>query len=168
MEWSNIVPLFKTFDELERDQLEIIEQFRTDWDAAWKTFEAARSAIETDKAALAKLGDEPPDRSLTLAPLTKAEPYASVYKTYNDLVSEFARVKAENRRLKARLNIELAKRQAVATLKMSREAAIRKRDERLWGHSTVAKRSARFANAQSRPYFGPAATVSALEVKKHD
>ena len=159
-EGNNIVPIFKTFDELQHDHDEIRKDFENDWLEAFKIFDVARAAVlDEDKATLAKIVDTEPSpfaalkKSGALAALAKFDPELSA--KIDKMSSEFAVVVAEHNRLKKEIT---AGREAIKNLNDGRAAAIQKHDERLFGFGALRRRSQRFASAHERKNFGPGAT----------
>ena len=61
---------------------------------------------------------------------------------------------------------DIADMRSVAMLAKALEAAVKKRNDRLFGVGEVAKRSRRFAMASECKYFGPAASVTNIGIKQ--
>jgi hypothetical protein len=159
IEETNIVPLFKTYEELISDEKKILADCETESEAAFKAFEVARDAIISDDVALAKVVDTTVS---PLAALKKFSRYAALAKLYPALFAQietmsnqFAVVSAEHKALKKQIS---TKREVIQTLENARKAAIDKRDGRLFGLTALAKRSMRFASAHERRNYGPGAT----------
>ena len=130
---ENIVPLFKTFDELDRDQCVIYREHYDNWHAAYRRWDLIKAVLaEDDGAELAKLAAD--DSELALAK------------------SEVARIKRERGSDKL-----VASTFACVELVTRLRQLCEKRDERLYGLSALAKRSVRFAMAHDRRNSGPAA-----------
>ena len=130
---SNVVPLFRTFTELQHDQHQIMSDYFADWERAYEIWDIAKAAMDGDASALAKFTQSD---SAHVA-LAKSEAHRS--KTlYGDLA--------------------VAESRALAKLVASLKAAVDKRNDRLFGHTALARRSMRFAMAQERRNYGPGAT----------
>ena len=132
---DNVVVLFKKFEDLQRDEAEITGEFMAEWERAYRKFDIVQAAINGDHVALAKFAD--PEVALA-----KSQVEGSI-KTFGDTL--VARVRS------------------VATLASALKDAVSKRDGRLYGVTEVAKRSRRFAMAQDRRNYGPAAAVLPME-----
>ncbi len=76
---------------------------------------------------------------------------------------EVALAKAHVKRHGAGAELEATREAAVALI-----AAVKRRNDRMFGVSELSKRSQRFASAVSRRYHGPASAVVALEKKSND
>ena len=155
---EKIVVLFKTFEDLHRDEEAILADFEKDWEGAFKVFEVARAAVLDDKAVLAKVVDTTPSpfdalkKSGRFAALKKLDPGLAA--TIDEMSAKFAVVVAEHNRLKKEIT---AGREAIKNLNCARRAAIIKRDERMFGFGALRRRSQRFASAHARKNYGPAA-----------
>ena len=130
--WGNVVPLFKTFEELHRDEIAIFKHHHDEWTAAFRQWDLVCAALQNDEGELTKLAGAGAELSIA---------------------------KAAAARFKAHPAPELA---AAADLAKRLRALAEDRDERLFGLGDVAKRSLRFASAQQRRYHGPAASVSTI------
>jgi hypothetical protein len=129
-EENKIVPLFKTFEEMQRDEEEILKDFAAEWEHAYVLNDMAFAAIENDETAMAKFAGQP----------------------------EMALAKAEVERQESKYSGDtLARVKATAALAKRLRAAVEKRDARLYGLSALAKRSMRFASAHARRSYGPGA-----------
>jgi hypothetical protein len=149
---------------LQRDEELILADYLADWDAAWKAFEIARAAVlgEDDGAALAKIVDTTTSPLAAVlakrgarAALEKLEPGLAA--TIEKVSTEFAIVSslaAENRRLIKKI---VAGREVIENLEKAQKAAIDRRDERMFGHGALRRRSQRFASAHLRKSYGPGA-----------
>jgi hypothetical protein len=127
IEGSNIVPLFKNFAELQRDEDEILKQYAAEWERAYVIYDMTEAALNNDATALAKFAASP----------------------------EMALAKSEAQRLRSRY--AAPETFAMVTLVKSLKAAVEKRNDRLYGHTALAKRSMRFAMAHDRRNYGTAA-----------
>jgi hypothetical protein len=164
---ENVVVLFKTFEDLKRDEDLILKECSAQWDDAFSAFEVARdSVLAGDGAALAKVVDT----ASSFAALKKSGRYAALKKLdpslcakIDKISSEFAIVAAEHHRLKTEITAKL---EVIQTLHNARAAAIEKRNDRLYGNTALARRSLRFAMASDRRYYGPAATVTTIGAKQ--
>jgi hypothetical protein len=123
---GELIVLFKSFAELQRDEDLILKQYAAEWERAYVIYDMTEAALNSDKTALAKFAGP-----------------------------ELALAKAEAARLKSKYRAPET--QAMVTLVKSLKAAVEKRNDRLYGHTALAKRSMRFAMAQDRRNFGPAA-----------
>lgn len=154
---GKILPLFKKFEDLARDEEEIMADYVADWESAYEKFDRAQDIIRTMEAR----ATEP------FKPLAKLEPEndspAALLKAIR---AEFAEVHAAHDRIKREIEVNRERVRANATLAASLKAAIAKRNERLFGLGAVAKRSQRFAQAHSRKYYGPAAAVLSIDRSK--
>jgi hypothetical protein len=135
---GNIVVLFRTFEDLQRDEQKIMKDYFAEWEAAYARFDVAQAAINGDNTALAKFADA--DVSLA-----KAAVESSIRKYGDTGVADVG---------------------SVARLASDLKASVTKRDERLYGMSALAKRSRRFAMASERRYYGPAAAVTTIGAKQ--
>jgi hypothetical protein len=135
---GNIVPLFKNYEELHREECEIYKDHYDKWHAAYRKWDLVKAAIDNDENELSKLAAG--DSELDLA---KSEA-ARLKKRYRDSAEFFA-------------TVELAK--------YLREL-VERHNDRLFGMSALAKRSMRFAMAQDRRNYGPAATVTTIGIKQ--
>jgi len=138
MTGENIVVLFKKFEDLQRDEQKILHEFCCEWEAAYKRFDVVQAAISGDNAALAKFDG-------TEVALAKSDVERSIKKFGDTGVADVG---------------------SVAKLAADLKAAVEKRNGRLFGFTALGKRSMRFAMAQDRRYYGPAATVSAIGLKQ--
>jgi hypothetical protein len=135
---GELIVLFKSYDELRRDECEVYREHYDAWHAAYRRWDLVKAALADDDTELAKLAGS--DRELGLA---KSEA-ARLKKQHGDLAGFFA-------------NVELAARL---------RALVEKRNASLYGVSALAKRSLRFAMASERRYYGPAATVTTIGAKQ--
>jgi hypothetical protein len=159
MREDKIVPLFRTYEQLEQDEIDIAADYEKEWEEVFKVFDLTRTALLAEENVLAKSVDRTPG---AFADLKKLKWYVALKKLdpslaaqVDEVASKFAILEAENRRLAKNLKLELAKRQAVETLKKAQNAANNKRSERLYGLGSIAKRSVRFAAAHERRNPGP-------------
>lgn len=136
------MPLFRSFEDLQRDEQRALQDFGKEWTGAFATFDLAGIVVEKMKAALAS------------APTAK-----------NDTSEIGVAHSEEVDRLRKAYDIEAARHNALAALVEKLKAAVERRNERLYGMTAVAKRSMRFASAQQRRYHGPAATVITIGKK---
>ena len=139
---ENITVLFRTFEELARDEEKIHADFHGDWDQAKKALEAANSAVPLAKVvtvdprvtamfdALKKLAKLMPQRRSEIEKMSA---------DLTDLATRASNVQRDHEAL-------TAEHQALKLFK----AAVAKRDERMHGFGALARRSQRFANAQLR------------------
>jgi len=156
---KKIVPLFLTYEQMEQDERDIIADYQGEWDDAFKAFDVTRTALLAEENVLAKSVDRTPG---TFANLKKLKWYGFLKKIdpslsaqVDEVASKFAILEADNRRLMKNLKLELAKRQAIEALRNAQNVANGRRDDRLYGLGSVAKRSVRFAAAHERRNLGP-------------
>jgi len=168
---AKIVPLFKRFEELQQDQIEIQERFEAEWEAAYVARDAALAEIEIRKDAISKLASAPP--AIPARPLSEALRKAAATPELAALIDATAELEANmaeaNARLQAlKFNREIrdALLDADVQLIAGLNAAIKKRDEAIFGVGENARRSARFARVHSRGYRGPAATITQIGARK--
>ncbi len=135
---ENVVVLFKKFEELQRDEDEIMREFLAEWEGAYQKFDVVQAAINGDNTTLAKFDNAE-------VSLAKAEVASSIRKFGDTKVAEVS---------------------SVAKLAGDLKAAVEKRNGRLFGFTALGKRSMRFAMASERRYYGPAATVSTIGVTR--
>jgi hypothetical protein len=130
MKEDNIVVLFKTFEDLKRDEDLILREYAEEWEKAYVVFDMTTAVIHDDQTAMAKFAGP-----------------------------EMALAKSEAERLKSQYggSIAVAESKAMVTLVKGLKAAVEKRNERLFGHTSLAKRSLRFAMAHERRSYGPGA-----------
>lgn len=86
--------------------------------------------------------------------LRKFAPQPEWRRTLQSLSSDAAALRKSNQHLRSTLAIEADKHNAVLSLKATLDAAVKSRDERLYGASAVAKRSLRFARANPVAFYG--------------
>jgi hypothetical protein len=128
---SNIVPLFKTFEELQRDEQEIIADFNAEIDAAQKLLDLTFTALRQDTEALRKFDSA--DQALAKA-------------TADRLI-------ADNRGRPALAKVDpdtivaLAKFDAKTVALTAVRDALLKRNHRIFGHDALSRRSARHTAA---------------------
>jgi hypothetical protein len=127
---ENVIVLFKTFEDLKRDEDQILSEYEAEWAKAYSVWDMTNAAIDDDATAMAKFAGP----EMTLA-------------------------KAEAARLKSKCNgsIAVANSGAMVTLVTSLKAAVEKRNTRLFGFGALAKRSQRFASARASENYGPGA-----------
>ena len=77
-------------------------------------------------------------------------------------------IKADMALLSKRLEIQQAKQAAMRGLLNAKREALDERNGKMFGLGDLAKRSLRFAKAQQRHYYGPAATVARMGVKQYE
>jgi hypothetical protein len=134
---ENVVPLFKTFEELHRDEVAIYQEHYSEWHRAYARWDVTLAVLKNDNTALAKCAGN----------------------------ADFDIAKAEAQSLKKQHG-DLAEFYANSALIKQLRALVDKRNERLFGLGEVARRSARFASVQRRPYYGPAAAVLSIGATK--
>jgi hypothetical protein len=127
---GELIVLFKTIEELLRDEQTIMREYCEEWEAAYVKFDIAQAAIKGDNTALAKF-------DCADVALAKSEVASSVKKYGSTVVAEVS---------------------ATAALANALKAAIEKRDRRLFGMTNLSKRAHRFAMASDRKNYGPGAT----------
>jgi len=160
---TNIVVLFKTFEDLQRDEDEIVADFQREWDDANAAFDLTYKTITADEAALTKWAApayEPPPHFLK-NPQRRAALNALDSKLcakLDAMYSNMVALAATQANLKKEISIELTKREAVTTLDNARKAALAKCNERMFGLGALARRSRRFASAQVGKSYGAGAT----------
>jgi hypothetical protein len=144
---STVVPLFKTFDELQADESAIAVDVEREWNEANQAFDAAMSKV----AALKKNppGDISEAYTGTIAALQKmAKQNPSTASTCATMIQDLAALEKRRIGLAGELAIARAETDALAKLIGTRKAVIEKRDRRMFGFGALAKRSQRFATAQ--------------------
>jgi hypothetical protein len=129
---ENVIVLFKTFEDLKREEDLILSEYEAEWAKAYSAWDMTSAAIDDDATAMAKFAGP----EMTLA-------------------------KAEAARLKSKCNgsVAVANSGAMVTLVKSLKAAVDKRNDRLFGYSALAKRSMRFALAHANKSYGPGAST---------
>ena len=155
---TNIVPLFKSFDELQADESAIATDVERDWNAANAAYDDAMAKV----AALKKNppGDISEAYAKTLSALKKmAKLDPSSASTCNKMIQDIAALEIRRIDVAGKLAISQAEKDALANLIGSRKAAIEKRDERMFGHGALARRSQRFATAHANKNYGPGAQL---------
>jgi hypothetical protein len=151
-EETNVVPLFRTFEELDHDEKQILADYHAEWEEAYKVYDAARAAIAADEAMLKKIDTTPViDGRISAACAALAKAMPAQRSEIESIPSELAGLAAGAKLLKREFDIRFAERKALNTLAGSMKAAIAKRDDRLYGLGAIAKRSARFASSHNRP-----------------
>jgi hypothetical protein len=126
---ENVVVLFKNFEDLKRDEGQILKEYAAEWERAYVMFDMTEVAFNKDETALAKFDG-----------------------------ADLALAKSEAERLRSSGSMTTAKVQALVTLTKSLKAAVDRRNDRLFGHTALAKRSMRFASAHARRSYGAGAT----------
>jgi hypothetical protein len=138
---EGIVVLFKTFEELARDEEQIIADYHGEWAQAYKAYDA-QSAVAVP---LAKVVTDDPRISVMFAALKKlAKQMPERRAEIETMSADLTELAAGSATLKRRL----AEQQALTSLSRSLQTAVTKRNERLHGFGALAKRSQRFATAQ--------------------
>jgi hypothetical protein len=153
---DNIVPLFRTFDELQANETAIAVDAVREWNEANQAYDAAMSKV----AALKKNppGDISEDYPRTIAALKKmATQNPSAASTCNSMIQDLAALEIHRIDLASKLAISQAETDALAQLGAARKAVIEKRDQRMFGFGALARRSQRFATAQLNKAYGPGA-----------
>jgi hypothetical protein len=157
MTGATIVPIFKTFDELQADETAIQEELVRSWNEANQNFDIAMERV-------AWLKKNPPGGDLskaytsTVAALkTFAELRPSTAPFCTSLVKAVGAIETKRLDVEARMAISRAETDALATLIAARKAAIDRRDEGMFGFGKLARRSQRFATAQLNKAYGPGA-----------
>lgn len=157
-----VVPLFRSYAELQEDEAKIMSEYATAWEAAFVCHDLAEVEIakmESAPAGASLYKSDPIDQIITkLAGHGIADNLKLIKSSFEDL-------RDRNRDLKKQLEIIVARRKAQADLIAGLKAAVQKRDDRLFGLGDVAKRSLRFASVQRRQYHGAPATVSQIGSK---
>jgi hypothetical protein len=143
---SNIVPIFKTFDQLQSDETAIAVDVEREWNDANDAFDAAMAKVaRLKKAPPGDIGD---DYNRTIAALKKfAQQNPSAASTCNSMIKELAAFEIRRIDVEGELAISRAETDALSRLVAARKAVIEKRDRRMFGHGALAKRSQRFATA---------------------
>jgi hypothetical protein len=126
---GELIVLFKTFEELQRDECAIYKEHYDAWHAAYRHWDLIMAALANDENELTKLAAGGAELELA---------------------------KSEAARLKKRHG-ELAEFYTSAALAKQLRELVEKRNERLYGHSALSKRSVRFASAHARRNYGPGA-----------
>jgi hypothetical protein len=144
---GNIVPIFKSFDELQADETAISVDVVREWNEANQVFDAAMSKV----AALRKNppGDISDAYSSTIAAIKKlAKHNPSTASTCATMIQDIAAIEKRRIDFAGELAIARAETDALAQLIGARKAVIEKRDRLMFGFGKLAKRSQRFATAQ--------------------
>lgn len=163
---GNVLPIFKSFTELEQDQQEIMSTFAAEWTEAYRLFDVAQAKIAKTESTP---GAEPPQPSLHLTKIMASMQQVALSDSFKKLAGEaveaLREIKAGAGTVAAELRVVKLKAEANRDLVDRLKVAIKKRNEAIYGNNEVAKRSARFATAHSRRYYGPAATVLPIDRK---
>jgi hypothetical protein len=144
---NNVVPIFKTFDQLQADEHAIHVELVRDWNNANDSFDGAMSKV----AALKK---NPPGGEISteytgivagLKKFSKLNPSSA--STCAELIRDVAAIEIHRIDAVGRLAISRAETNAIANLIAARAAALNKRDENMFGFGALKRRSQRFASA---------------------
>jgi hypothetical protein len=147
-----VVPLFRTFAELARDEEQILADYHGEWSQAYKAYDA-QSAVAVP---LAKVVTDDPRISAMFAALKKLAKLMPERRAEIETMSaDLTELAAGSATLKRRL----AEQQALTSLSRSLQTAVAKCEGRLHGFGALARRSQRFANAQMRKSYGPGANL---------
>lgn len=153
---DNIVPIFKTFDELQADESAIVTDLEREWAEANQAYDAAMERVAMIKKA--PPGDISEAYTGTVTALKKFAklnpPSAS---TCHKIIQDLAAIETHRIDLAGELAIARAENDAITKLIGARKAALNKRDERMFGFGALARRSQRFATAQLNKSYGPGA-----------
>jgi hypothetical protein len=150
-EETKIVPLFKSFDELQADESAIAVDVECEWNEANQAYDAAMSNV----AALKR--NPPGDICATYTKTTAAlNKFASLdpanAATCYRMIQDLAALEKRRIGLEGDMAIERAEIDAARKLMDARKAVVDRRDERMFGFGKLARRSQRFATAQmNRP-----------------
>jgi hypothetical protein len=128
---DNIVPLFKTFEQLHSDECLIYREHYDNWHAAYRRWDLIKAVLADDDGA-------------ELSKLAAAD-------------SELGFAKSEAARLKKAHGAQLAGFYACVELTAYLRSLVEKRNARLYGLNALAKRSMRFASAQANKFYGAGA-----------
>jgi hypothetical protein len=142
LDGDKIVPIFKTFDELQADETAIHADLVRDWNSANEAYDAALA-----KSAVLKKSAPDIDGQKVIAALrdfAKANP--AQREICEKMISDIRGIAIGLHTAQ----VDLAEKQAVFDLKKARCEALERRDGRMFGFSKLARRSQRFASAQLR------------------
>jgi hypothetical protein len=134
---GDIVPIFKTFEQMRTEEHRIARDHFDKWHAAYRQWDLIKATLADDGTELTKLAGDDTETALAKSEASRLK------KSYGECAEFFA-------------DCALARR--LRTL-------VDQRSEKLYGLGALAKRSQRFASVQARPYYGPAATVLQMETK---
>jgi hypothetical protein len=140
----NVVPIFKTFDELQDDETAITVDVVREWNEANDAFDAAMAKV----AALKK--NPPGDISAGYTRAVEGLKKLALLDPANAsicylIIQDLAAFEKKRIVLEGEHAIELAEKSALAQLLDARKAVVEKRDERVFGFGKLARRSQRFA-----------------------
>jgi hypothetical protein len=124
---TKIVPLFRTYAEMQQDECAIYKEHYDAWHAAYRRWDLVNAALADDDTELNKLAASDPEMALA---------------------------KSDAERLRKLYHPEIS---ATAELASTLRKLCEKRNERLYGLGALARRSQRFASAHANRSFGPAA-----------
>lgn len=54
MQGGNVLPMFRSYADLEREQAEILERFTAEWEAAYRLWDAVVAVLKNDQGELSK------------------------------------------------------------------------------------------------------------------
>lgn len=145
---NKIVPIFKTFDELQSDEDKIVSEYYAEYERANEAFDSAMAkTVMLKKSAPRDDACGGYGRAVKgLRALAKANP--SQRATCEQMIADLGEIAMKFRIQLHKSRVELAERQAVADLLQARRDALEKCEGRLFGFRKLAKRSQRFASAQ--------------------
>jgi hypothetical protein len=135
---NNVVPIFRTFDDLKHKEQRIMGEFLSEWEGAYRKFDAVQAAISGDSTALEK------------------------FATDEVVVAKYA----VDNSIRKYGDAAVANIQSTATLAKTLKAAVDRRNERLFGLGALAARSLRFVTALQRRHCGPPASVTSIGVAR--
>jgi len=168
---DKIVPIFESFEALQKREQQIADDFVAEWAAAYAEWHGTLDAIKLMKSDIAS-AEPPPLKKFawqtddeTLAALSESS--RAQIKSIKDLVEAHShKMGVGTALLNKKIAIIRAEQNALEILLDAREAAIERRNEGLCGVGDAARRSHRFAMAASRKYYGPGATLLSIEAKR--
>ena len=152
---EKIVVLFKKYEDLKSDEARIVERFEEEWGKAHTAFDLAEVGIANIEAELPALEKAAQAAGAALA-------------KSGNTTDTLKQIKADMALLSKRLEIQQAKQAAMRGLLNAKREALDERNGKMFGLGDLAKRSLRFAKAQQRHYYGPAATVAKIGVKQYE
>jgi len=146
---TNVVPIFKTFDDLQADEQQILADLEREWNEANEVFDSAMAKTAVLKKDMPTDGDSSQGYHRAVAglkALAKLNP--SNASSCAKMIADLTDIEMSHRAVAAEMQNRLAKKEALVGLLRARNAAVEKRDQRLFGFGALAKRSQRFATAQ--------------------
>lgn len=151
---SNVVRLrFSTFQEAVDNEQEVLREFGERWELAFKTYDDTMAKIASDQDELSKsaVSNADDDGVNELRKLVRQPEWRVKLQS---LESDAVALRKSNDKIRAVVTLEKAKQDAVRLLKDELDAAVKRRDERLYGATAVAKRTLRFARSNPTAFYG--------------